>query len=202
MRPITFHVVTAGWPVRIVLHPPAARCVLRPSGKSMRPSSLRRPALDHRPIGLADACRCLNSRPSSASALRWRPSTRQPEVSLVEPVRQRRRARQAEAQRVEIVLEALAPLRPLVHGEARRLVDHQHQPVAVEQASYYLFRCHDAKRLSRAFDERQTRTQRKAGGSACSGGLKRTSRRSAARSPISSPSASSTQRCSTRSRRC
>ena len=51
-------------------------------------------------------------------------------------------ARQAEAQRVEMVLQALAALRPAMHREAGRLVDHQHQPVAVEQAGKHLFRCH------------------------------------------------------------
>ena len=61
----------------------------------------------------------------------------------VEPMRQRGRARQAKAQRVEIVLQAHAALGPLMHGKARRLVDDQHQGVAVEQAALHLFRCHD-----------------------------------------------------------
>jgi hypothetical protein len=30
-----------------------------------------------------------------------------------------------------------------VHRQARGLVDHQHQPVAIEQARHYLFRRHD-----------------------------------------------------------
>ena len=60
----------------------------------------------------------------------------------VEPVRERRRARQAEAQRVEIVLEGLDAFRPAMHGQARRLVHHQHQAVAVEQAGLHLFRSH------------------------------------------------------------
>jgi hypothetical protein len=60
----------------------------------------------------------------------------------VEPMRQRGRARQPETQRAEMVLEALAALRSLVHGETRRLVDDQHQGVAVEHASHYLFRGH------------------------------------------------------------
>ena len=57
VRPITFHVVTAGWPAgSCFIHQPrvASR---RPSGSSMRPSSCGRPALDHRPIGLADRAR-------------------------------------------------------------------------------------------------------------------------------------------------
>ncbi len=57
---------------------------------------------------------------------------------LVEPVRQRRVARQAEAQRVEVILQALAAFRSAMNGEARWLVDHQHQSVAVEQAGEHL----------------------------------------------------------------
>jgi hypothetical protein len=41
-----------------------------------------------------------------------------------------------------MVFEALPALGALVHGETRRLVDHQHQAVAVEQASGDLFRGH------------------------------------------------------------
>jgi hypothetical protein len=29
-----------------------------------------------------------------------------------------------------------------MHGQSRRLVDHQHQPISVEQAGEHLFRCH------------------------------------------------------------
>src|SRR5947208_13640087 len=42
-----------------------------------------------------------------------------------------------------MVLQALAALRPLVDRKARRLVDHQHQSIAVEQPRHHLFRCHD-----------------------------------------------------------
>jgi hypothetical protein len=60
----------------------------------------------------------------------------------VEPMRQRRAARQAEAQRVETILEALAAFRPGMHRNAGRLVDHEYQAVAVEQTRLHLFRCH------------------------------------------------------------
>ena len=43
--------------LRIGLHPPAARSSSRPSGRSIVPSSVVGPAFDHRPVGLADACR-------------------------------------------------------------------------------------------------------------------------------------------------
>ncbi len=62
----------------------------------------------------------------------------------IEPVRERRRARPPKTQRVEMRVERVAALRPAVHGKARRLVDHQYQPVAVEQAGEHLFRRHDA----------------------------------------------------------
>src|ERR1051326_5205158 len=39
-------------------------------------------------------------------------------------------------------IERLAAFGSAMHREARRLVDHQHQPVAVEQAGKHLFRCH------------------------------------------------------------
>ena len=64
----------------------------------------------------------------------------------VEPVRQRRRPRQAEAQRVEMILQAFPTLSrrsgSAMHGHAGRLVDHQHQPVAIEQPRHHLFRGH------------------------------------------------------------
>ena len=53
---------------------------------------------------------------------------------VVEPVGQHRRPRQAEAQRVERSLETGPALRPAMHRQARRLVDDQHQSVAVEHA--------------------------------------------------------------------
>ena len=49
----------------------------------------------------------------------------------VEPVRQRRRPRQSETQRVEMIFQAFAALGAAMHGKARRFVDHQHQPIAV-----------------------------------------------------------------------
>src|SRR5262249_60581422 len=65
----------------LVLHPPAACFVLAAEGQFDAALVLRRRARDHLPIGLADLPALLNRRPSAASALRWRPSTRQPEVS-------------------------------------------------------------------------------------------------------------------------
>src|SRR5436305_1533914 len=47
-------------------------------------------------------------------------------------MRQFRPARQPVAQRVEPVFQARPALRPAMHREAGRLVDHQHQPIAVK----------------------------------------------------------------------
>src|SRR5262249_59218909 len=60
----------------------------------------------------------------------------------IETMGERGRARQAEAQRAEIVFETLAALRPFVNGQARRFVDHQDQAVAIDEPSHYLFRGH------------------------------------------------------------
>src|ERR1043166_3682808 len=49
-------------------------------------------------------------------------------------MRQRRPARQAVAKRVEPVFQARTALRPAMHRQAGRLVDHQHQPVAMQHA--------------------------------------------------------------------
>src|SRR5882757_8153810 len=49
-------------------------------------------------------------------------------------MRELRPARQAVAQGVEPVLQARPPFWPAMHRETGRLVDHQHQPVAVEHA--------------------------------------------------------------------
>src|SRR6516165_3566523 len=104
----------------------------------------------------------------------------------IETMRERGRARQAEAQRAEMIFEALAALRPLVNGQARRLVDHQHQAVAIDQPSHYLFWGHgrlprfgetaitmyaraNRKTMNDQSSEKQSWWQR------LSGGLKRTS---------------------------
>jgi len=45
---------------------------------------------------------------------------------------QRRRARQAEAQLTETILQIVAALRPAMHRQPGGLVDDEHQPVAVK----------------------------------------------------------------------
>ena len=60
----------------------------------------------------------------------------------IEAMGERGRTRQPEAQRVEIIFETFAALGPLVDGQSRGLVDHQHQAVAIDEPSHYLFRRH------------------------------------------------------------
>jgi hypothetical protein len=52
----------------------------------------------------------------------------------VEPMGERRRPRQAEAQIVEALLEIGRLARAGMHGKASRLVDHQDQSVTMEDA--------------------------------------------------------------------
>ena len=68
----------------------------------------------------------------------------------VEPMGERRRARQAEAQLIEPVLEARAALGAAMHRNARRLVDHQHQAVAVENPETCFLARHGRIALARA----------------------------------------------------
>ena len=60
----------------------------------------------------------------------------------VEPMGEGGLARQAEAERVEIVLEARAALWPPVNRDARGLVEDQHQTVAVEKPRSCFFGRH------------------------------------------------------------
>src|SRR6266508_1813314 len=129
--------------LRIVLHPPAAARVLAAERQIDAALVLPRPAFDHRPIGFADAA-ALEQAAELGQRLPMAAEHQAAGGIAVEPVRERGRARQPEAERAEIVLQALAALRPLVDRETRRLVDHQHEAVAIEQASHYLFRGHAA----------------------------------------------------------
>src|SRR6185437_2026174 len=60
----------------------------------------------------------------------------------VEPMREGGPARQAEAQRVEIVLEARAALGAGMNGDAGRLVENEHHPVSVDEPRSCFFRGH------------------------------------------------------------
>ena len=130
-----------GLAVRIVLHPPAAGGVLAAEREVDAALVFRRPALHHRPIGFGDAP-ALEQPAELGQRLAVAAEHEAARGVAIEPMRERGRARQAEPQRAEMVFEALATLGALVHGETRRFVDHQHQAVAIEQASGDLVRGH------------------------------------------------------------
>jgi hypothetical protein len=100
-------------------------------------------AFDHRPIGLLN--RAGFEQPAEQRQRLAMASEHQAAGGVaIEPVRERRRSRQPEAQRVEMILKALATLGAAMDREAGRLVDHQHEPVAVEQPRHHLFGGHVA----------------------------------------------------------
>ncbi len=133
--------------MRVVLHPPAAGHIAAAEREVDAAFVLRGAAFHDRPVGLAH----LSALEQPAELGQRLPMAAEHEAAgrvAVEPVGERGGAWQAEAQGVEIILEALAPLRPLVDREARRLVDHQHQPVAIDEPGHHLFRCHDGTAIT------------------------------------------------------
>ncbi len=168
--------VMDGWPAgSTFIHQPRVSS-RRPSGRSIVPSSSLRAAFDQRPIGLADLAvleQLAERRQRLAVAAEHEAAGR----LAVEPVRQCRRARgRPKRKRVEMVLQAPRPsslpppFRAAMHGQAGRLVDHQHQPVAVKKPRFHLFRCHAVNRYhGRAMNDDRRRHRSKsaqAGGSA------------------------------------
>ncbi len=103
--------------VRVRLHPPAALLVEFSERDVDGAFVLHRPALDHRPVGLVDLA-VLEQQAEMRQRLAMAAEYQAAGGILVEPVRQRWRPRQAVAQRVEIVLERTAALRPAMHGNA------------------------------------------------------------------------------------
>src|SRR5262245_29433048 len=130
---------------RIRLHPPAAGRVKAAEWQFDAALVLARAALDDRPIGLADAAR-LEQPAKLGQRLAVAPQHQAARRVAVEPVGERRGARQPVAQRAEIILQALTALGSAMHRHAGRLVDDQHQPVAVEHAGHHVFRCHGSIR--------------------------------------------------------
>jgi hypothetical protein len=124
-----------------MLHPPAASCVFAAEGQLDAAFVLRRPARHHRPIGLADLS-ALEQAAERGQRLAMAAEHQAARGVAIETMRERGRSWQAEAERAEIIFEAFAALRPLVNGQACRLVDHQHQAVAIDEPSHYLFRGH------------------------------------------------------------
>ena len=80
-------------------------------------------------------------------------------------MRQRRRARQPEAQRAEVIFQAFAALGTAMHGDARRLIDGQDQAVAIEEPRHHLFcgdvfRGHGGTAITDRPDKRQCKGER------------------------------------------
>ncbi len=120
-------------PVRIGLHPPA-EVRIEPPQRHVDGAFLGvRAAFDHRPIGLADAA-VLEQEAQVRERLAVAAKHEATGGLAVEPVRQLGPARQAVAQSSEPVFQARAAFGPAMHRQAGRLVDHQHQPVAIEHA--------------------------------------------------------------------
>src|SRR6185312_15317645 len=128
-------------PLRVVLHPPAACGVLAAERQVDAALVVVRSGLHQRPVGLADAAG-LEQAAELSQRLAVAAEHETARGVAIEPVRECGGARQPEPQRAEIIFQALAALGALVHGEARRLVEHQHQAVAIEQASDDLFGGH------------------------------------------------------------
>src|SRR5262249_26459152 len=97
----------------IMLHPPAASCVLTAEGQLDAAFVLRRPARHHSPIGLADLS-ALEQAAERGQRLAMAAEHQAARGVAIETMRERGRARQARAGRAAKNLEALAALRPPV----------------------------------------------------------------------------------------
>ncbi len=123
------------------LHPPAARLVAFCEG-NINPALIGLgPAFDHGPIAFADFT-LLEQLAEQRQCLAMTPQHKAARCIAVEAVRQRGCARQTETQCVEIVFKGIAALGAAMHRQSCRLVDHQHQPIAIKEAAEHLFRCH------------------------------------------------------------
>src|ERR1700689_286005 len=125
----------------VMLHPPAARDVEAAERQRDLTFVCIGGAPDHGPVGLVDGA-VLEQLAGLGERLAVTAEHQAAGVVGADPVRPRRRPRQAEAQRVEVVFEALAAVRAAVHRKACRLVDHQHQAVAIQEPRHHLFRGH------------------------------------------------------------
>ena len=126
-----------------MLHPPAARLIEAAERKRDGAFVGVGRTFDHRPIGFfhrAGFEQFAERRQRLAVAAEHEATG----GVAVEPMRERRRPRQSEAERVEMVLQAFAALGAAMHGKTCRFVDHQHEPVAVEEPRHHLFGGHVA----------------------------------------------------------
>lgn len=127
----------------IGLHPPAARIVgAACQGQVDLAGLLRRPALDQGPVGLLGApLREQGVQPGERLGVA---AERQAAGGVaVEAVGGLRPAWQAEAQGVEVLRQRLAAFRPRMHRQSRRLVDDEHEGIAVEEPREYVVNDHE-----------------------------------------------------------
>ena len=129
----------------INLHPPAARGIAAAQRQVDQAGLLIRTAFDNRPIGFVD----LALFEQVAERFERLAVTAQHQTArriAIEPMRQRRSARQAEFQNPEIGLQRImfaeCGFGAAMHGNAGRFVNHQHQRIAIQQAGEEIFFCH------------------------------------------------------------
>ena len=111
-----------------MLHPPAARGILAPQRGVDAALVLGGTTLHHGPVGLSDPT-TLEQSAKLRQSLAVAAEHQAPRGIAVQAVCQRRRARQPEPQRAEMILQAFAAPRSfgaLVDRESGRLVDDEH----------------------------------------------------------------------------
>src|SRR6476661_2685668 len=177
--------------VAVCLHPPTAR-VVSLGERDIDTALIRfRSPFDNGPVAFANVA-LLEQFAEQSQRLAVSAENQAACGVAVEPVCQRRRTRQAEPQCIEIVLESLAALGAAMHWQSRRLVDDQHQAVAIEEAGQHLFRCHPETAITGA--AWTTAHNAKTGGNASAAGSSARHHRSAAPLQASWRSASWTLR--------
>ena len=126
---------------RIDLHPPAARGV-EPAQRQVDKAGIAfRVAIHNRPIGLGNFAP-LEQFPQLLQSLAMATQHQAARGVPVEAMGEGGRARQAEAQGLEMGFEIVAPLGATVHRDACGLVQHQHEGVPIDEASVQVFRRH------------------------------------------------------------
>jgi fused signal recognition particle receptor len=143
-------------------HPPTSALVKAAEGQLDSSLVGGGASLDHGPIGLAYLA-VLEQKPQVSESLAMASQHEATGGILIEAVRQRGRARQAESQSVEVVFEAAASLRSAMHWKSGGLVHDQHQAIAIKNASQHLvgsnlFKRHDETGIT-AIDMKDSTTE-------------------------------------------
>ena len=131
----------AGEAQRIDLHPPAATAIETPERQVDQAFVLRRVPFHDRPIGLCDLA-LLEQEAELFERLVVAPEHQAARRVAIEPVHEGGVARQTKAQRRKIIFDIFAAFRAAMDRDPGRLVDDQHQPVAIEKPRDQLFPGH------------------------------------------------------------